>query len=251
MSFLRDKIDQVICHALSKKMIEPTFGFISFEYQRHNQRRLEHLASLGLEIGDKQVLEVGAGIGDHTSFFLDRSSEVTISEPRNRNLEILRLRFPGKEIVSLNLESPEGFANRQFDIVFCYGVLYHLRDPEKALRFMAPLCRDLLLLETCVSYLDNGQVNPCDEDAEHATQAISGIGCRPARSYLFNLLKELFPFVYIPKTQPAHEEFPTDWTQPSPPGGVHKLSRAVLIASRHELNNPFLLSTLPDKQERN
>ncbi|MBX9771079.1 MAG: class I SAM-dependent methyltransferase, partial [Candidatus Obscuribacterales bacterium] len=117
-------------------MLEPSFGFISFEYQRHNQRRLEHLAGLGLDLSNKHVLELGAGIGDHTSFFLDRNCEVTISEPRKENLEILKLRFPTKEILSLDLESPSPL-NRQFDIVYCYGVLYHLADPEKALRFMA------------------------------------------------------------------------------------------------------------------
>lgn len=247
MSFLKEKIDKAVCNALSKKMIDPTFGFISFEYQRHNQRRLEHLASLGLDIRHKEVLELGAGIGDHTSFFLDRDCKVTITEPRLENLEILKLRFPGREILSFDLEVPGGLGDRQFDIVYCYGVLYHLCDPEKALRFMASHCRDLFLLETCVSYLDNGEINACSEDAAHVTQAISGRGCRPARSYLFNLLKELFPFVYVPKTQPAHEEFPMDWTQPSSPQGVHKLTRAIFIASRKELNNPLLLSQLPDK----
>ena len=42
-------------------------------YQRHNQRRLEHLSSLNLDIFSKTVIEVGAGIGDHTSFFVDFS----------------------------------------------------------------------------------------------------------------------------------------------------------------------------------
>lgn len=249
MSFLKDKVNQVLCHSLSKKMLEPSFGFISFEYQRHNQRRLEHLAGLGLDLTNKHVLELGAGIGDHTSFFLDRNCEVTISEPRKENLEILKLRFPDKEILSLDLESPSPL-NRQFDIVYCYGVLYHLADPEKALRFMAPLCSDLFLLETSVSYLDNGQVNVCDEDAEHITQAVSGSGCRPARSYVFNLLKELFPYVYMPKTQPVHEEFPSDWTQSSSPTGPHKLTRAIFIGSRKELNNPLLSSSIPDKQSK-
>ncbi|MEG4231950.1 hypothetical protein QUA40_07545 [Microcoleus sp. Pol11C3] len=51
-------------------------------YLRHNQRKLEHLASLGLDIVGKTVLELGAGIGDHTSFFRDRSCEVIVTEGR-------------------------------------------------------------------------------------------------------------------------------------------------------------------------
>src|SRR5580704_12589348 len=45
-------------------------------YQRHNQRRQEHLASLQLDLVSKSVLEVGAGVGDHTFYFLDRDCTV-------------------------------------------------------------------------------------------------------------------------------------------------------------------------------
>ncbi len=47
----------------------PLACFQSEHYQRHNEKRLEHLASLNLPIADSTVLEVGAGIGDHTGFF--------------------------------------------------------------------------------------------------------------------------------------------------------------------------------------
>src|SRR5260221_131264 len=55
-------------------------------YPRHNARRLEHLASLGIDLFDKSVLEVGAGIGDLTSFFLDRGCTVTSVEARADNV---------------------------------------------------------------------------------------------------------------------------------------------------------------------
>ena len=57
-------------------------AFRNFQYLRMNARRLEHLASLGLPIAGREVLEVGAGIGDLTSFFLDRGCSVTAIEPR-------------------------------------------------------------------------------------------------------------------------------------------------------------------------
>lgn len=49
-------------------MLRPTAErhFHSIFYLRHNARRQEHLATLGLDLGNKSVLEVGAGIGDHT-----------------------------------------------------------------------------------------------------------------------------------------------------------------------------------------
>jgi 16S rRNA A1518/A1519 N6-dimethyltransferase RsmA/KsgA/DIM1 with predicted DNA glycosylase/AP lyase activity len=56
-------------------------------YQRFNARRLEHLATLGLDLWDKTVLEVGAGVGDLTSFFLDRGCKVTSVEARAENIQ--------------------------------------------------------------------------------------------------------------------------------------------------------------------
>src|SRR5438045_257276 len=46
--------------------------FLSPAYQSHNIARLQHLDSLGLDLSGKRVLEVGAGVGDHTLFYLYR-----------------------------------------------------------------------------------------------------------------------------------------------------------------------------------
>ena len=63
-------------------------SFRGGHYQRHNARRLEHLASLRLDLAGKRVLEVGAGIGDHTTFFLDRDCTVVATEPRPENCRV-------------------------------------------------------------------------------------------------------------------------------------------------------------------
>jgi SAM-dependent methyltransferase len=243
-------VDKLLSGYIAKRMIKPTFGFLSYDYQRHNMRRLEHLASLDLNIAGKSVLEIGAGIGDHTSFFLDRGCSVTITEPRQDNREILKMRFPSQEVLSLDLEHPTADTKYNADIVYCYGVLYHLQNPEAALRFMRSLSKELLLLETCVSYTDNGQANLCAEDANHTTQAFSGTGCRPARSFIFKILKELFPYVYLPKTQPWHKEFPLDWTLPETPGGPYQLTRAIFIGSTAKLEQKSLVDYLPEKYTR-
>ena len=44
--------------------------FLSKHYQMHNVARLSHLESLGLPINGKSVMEFGAGIGDHTFYYL-------------------------------------------------------------------------------------------------------------------------------------------------------------------------------------
>ncbi len=221
-------------------------AFLNPAYRRHTQRRQEHLASLGLPLANSTVLEVGAGMGDHTSFFLDRGCQVVSTEARPENLDELRAQYPDLNVRQLDLENPDPTLNETFDIIYCYGLLYHLGKPAEAIEFMAKHCGKMLLLETCVSFGDEEAINLCVENAENVGQSASGQGCRPTRSWVYRELKKHFEHVYLPTTQPNHEEFPLDWT--SPHSG--SLSRAVFIASRHELESPVLVEAIPMQQIR-
>ncbi len=225
----------------------PEDVFWSAQYIRHNQRRQEHLASLRLPIGGRTVLETGAGIGDHTSFFLDRGCDVIVTEGRAANIARLRKRYPKLRVEHLDLNQPP-VQGPQVDIVYCYGTLYHLERPAGALKFMAGCCKELLLLETAVSGGTGQNLHPVREYRGSASQAVSGVGCRPTRDWVCARLKEEFPHVYLPQTQPWHEEFPLEWEglefDPS------KLTRAVFVASRTALDNPVLLESIPDRQIR-
>src|SRR5690349_18827095 len=112
-------------------------NFSSWRYQRHNSRRLEHLASLGLNLQNRRVLEVGAGIGDHTHFYIDRKCQVVTTEGRKENFDLLRKRYPELETHLLDLDDPRPVIKGVFDVIHCYGVLYHLKTPSEALQFLA------------------------------------------------------------------------------------------------------------------
>ncbi|MFC5354282.1 class I SAM-dependent methyltransferase [Azospirillum himalayense] len=223
-------------------------SFTSEPYQRHNRRRQEHLASLGLDIAGRRVLEIGAGIGDHTGFFVDRGCRVTSTDGRQDCLDMLASRFPGVRTVlfDANGEQPPGL--EPHEIVYAYGLLYHLRSPETALAVMGRLCTDMLLLETCVSGGTESRLVMADEVMGDPTQALDGLGCRPTRRWVWDRLNELFPHVYATVTQPWHEQFPVDWTAPDVGGSG--LIRAIFVASRRPIDNPLLSSTLPDRQSR-
>jgi hypothetical protein len=186
----------------SKEQIDPREEFSGRHYLRHNRRRQEHLATLGLQLAGRSVIEVGAGIGDHTEFFLDRECSVLTSEGRPENVQILRDRFPYIAVRWLDLDDPDPDFHESAEVVYCYGTLYHLSRPERALEFMADACTDLLLVETCVSFGEGQELNPVDEPVEHPSQSLSGRGCRPTRAWVFDRLGSLFPFVYVPRTQP-------------------------------------------------
>jgi FkbM family methyltransferase len=219
-----------------------------------NARRLEHLAGMGLPIAGRDVLEVGAGVGDLTSFFLDRGCRVTAIEPRADNRAYFATQYgePGTSPTERLLILP-GDAWRlsvrgevpPHSVLFCYGVLYHLDRPLDALREMAASCTDLMVLETRVSYAADERLELEEEDGAHPTNAVSGTGCLPSRRWVYARLAELFAYVYMPLTQPAHPQFHLDWRGREPPPGRH---RAIFVASRRELSNSVLHRGVPDLQ---
>jgi SAM-dependent methyltransferase len=225
---------------------DPEGEFSSHEYRRHNQRRQEHLASLRLPLPGKTVLEVGAGIGDHTSFFIDRGCDVTTTDGRPENVDLLRRRYPKLDVRLLDLDPPTTDP-LSVDVVYCYGLLYHLSHPEEAIRYLARSAGELLLLETCVSLGLDEAVNLVDEQRTSPSQAVSGTGCRPTRTWIWARLREEFEFVYATATQPWHEQFPLDWNV-GPSGG--QLTRAVFVAARMPVAGVDLLAELPTVQRR-
>jgi ubiquinone/menaquinone biosynthesis C-methylase UbiE len=237
--------------AAVKKLMQPfdpVYSFHSNHYLRHNTRKLEHLASLRIPVTGMTVLEVGAGIGDHSEYYLDRGCQITITEARPENLHYLQRRYPDQAVQFLDMERPSPLSNAPFDLIHCYGLLYHLSNPEPALEFLSRNCKYMLLLETCVSFGSEKAINPVQEKRGDFTQAVSGTGCRPTRPWLFEKLQSLFEYVYLPTTQPNHDEFPIDWTAPE----KHQasFSRAIFIASRQPINNELLTVSLVDQQAR-
>ena len=222
-------------------------------YARHNQRRLEHLASLGLDLHGKSVLEPGAGVGDHTLFYLDRGCRVTSVEPRAENCAAYRRNLidswtpdaANATLIEAPFEAIDGLRER-FDVVHCYGFLYHVGDPEAAIAVLARRCSGLMVLETCVSMEEGIAVNVTDEPEANPAQAFDGKGCRPTRGWVMQSLARHFEHVYATRTQPAHDEFPTDWTKP----WVNRsgLTRAVFVGARAEIKNQNLARYLPNPQ---
>lgn len=221
-------------------------NFLHDRYRRHNQRRQEHLATLGLPLAGRSVLEVGAGIGDHTSFFLDRGCRVTVSDAREELLDHARHRYPEVRTVVLDLDSSEPVTGVDVhDVVYAYGILYHLGHPARAIERLASLTGSLLLIETCVSPGDHVDVGLLSENASDPTQAKHGVGCRPTRPWVMQELRRYFPHVYNTRSQPWHEEFPVDWTAPAP--SSTGLYRSVFVASRSALANDRLVEGMVDK----
>lgn len=224
----------------------PEDTFSAAYYQTHNVARLRHLDSLGIDFNNKRVLEIGAGIGDHTYYLLIKGAKVTSTDARPELVERLKSRF-GNDCFTLDAEKDiEMLKNLpHFDIIYCYGLLYHLGKPADFLAALKGKC-DILLLETCVSS-DHRETGPyvVDENPADPTQASSGKGCRPSRNWIVNQLNQIFQYVYFPITQPFHPQFPLDWNKEIE--DRDELIRSIFIGSNHELTNANLTNQLPVK----
>src|SRR5579864_8390939 len=121
--------------------------FLEPQALRINLARQGHLAALGLDLHAKRVLEVGAGIGLHTAFFEQRGCDVLSTDANPINVaEMLRL-YPHRKIGVLDLDRPTALTDLgSFEIVYCYGTLYHLADPNGALARLAAVCTGQILV---------------------------------------------------------------------------------------------------------
>lgn len=228
-----------------KSAEERAFGvFLTPGAHAINEARQRHLATLGLNLQGKTVLEVGAGIGLHTPFFLERGCTVTVTDGRAENVGEIKRRLPSVRtaVVDMEIDQPLTHLGR-FDIVYCYGLLYHLGNPERALGRLAEVCDGQLLLETAVSAGNYDELLLL-RDPDYLNQAVSGTGCRPTRLWVINRLRALFGHAYIPRTQPRHVDFPTDWEQPP----MQMNYRSIFIGSRAALDLSTLSATVPMQQ---
>lgn len=197
-----------------------------------------------MNLYDRRVLEVGAGIGKLTHFFQERDCAIVSTDARGSLVERFRYHHPKSYVYQADLMVPgEHLVFGRFEVVFCYGVLYHLPKPDRCLFELSEVCSDLFLLETAVYPEDNGEVNPVIEGG--IDQSIYGQGCRPARNWIWDQLHHYFEYVYLPIKQPNYPAYATEWPAPS---GI--MPRAVFIASRNSLRVDTLSMGLLNRQER-
>lgn len=210
-----------------------------------NRARLDHLASLGLDIDGRRVIEVGAGIGLLSVFFEARGCQLLSTEGRSDNLAEIARRLPARQTRQVDLDRDHDLtALGRFDHAFCYGTLYHLAKPLEALAALAGVA-DTLLLETCLTPGAHVDMHLVREGPSH-NQALAGVGCRPTRPWIMQTLRALWGHAYTTTDQPDHPDFEIDWLL----SYKHGNHRAVFVASRTPLQEPKLTETLPDRQPR-
>ena len=230
-----------------QNVVEAKIGrevFFTREAFAINRARLSHLASLGLDLAGKEVLEVGGGVGLHTDFFEKLGCKVMFTDARADNIAYVNRHYPHRQTETIDLDAESDLKRLgTFDVVYCYGTLYHLSKPEQALKELAKICREKIFIETCVALDGEDTIHFVEELRENPNQSFYGVGCRPTRSWVMARLKKYFGYAYATVKQPTYPDFVSDWTNPKP----QKLYRAIFVGSKQPISNPNLSDTLLDK----
>jgi FkbM family methyltransferase len=206
-----------------------------------NRARLAHLESLGLPLSGKSVLDAGCGVGHLARFFVERGCRTVCVDARSENIDRLRALYPDLEAAVANVETGRLADFGVFDIVFCYGLLYHLANPVAGLANIAGACGGLLLLETMIADHPLPLCRLADEPSETLNQAVGGMGSRPTPAFVAMALTRLgFPFVYAPLIPPGHPDFEFEWRGDFADSRDGHLLRCIFVASRSKLENSRL-----------
>ncbi len=212
--------------------------FFSPDVMSFNQSRMAHLDSLCLPLNGKTVLEPGSGPGVFTKHLISKGCNVHSLEARPENIDYYTnyVSHPNSKIVKFNVEVDDWLNVPVCDVTFCYGLLYHLKDPLTFLTNISSKTKEFCVLETVVS-LDtcSDDINNVYEEPHILNLSVEGTGCRPTRKFLINYLKTKFKYVYLTYTQPNFADYPVDFVN-----SYYYCARCILVASHVPLNIPTL-----------
>ncbi len=193
----------------------------------------DFLAKVQPQIAAGSALDVGCGVGDFSKFLAVLGFRVSAVDGREENVIEAKKRHPEISYRTANVEELPVAEMGIFDLVLCFGLLYHLENPFRAIRNLYSLTGKILLIETmCVpgsettmELLDEGQA----ED-----QGLNYVAFYPSETAIIKMLYRAgFPYVYRFVPLPVDELYTkTVW---------RKQLRTLLAASRSPVSAPNLV----------
>ena len=158
-------------------------------------------------LGLRTALDAGCGVGYFSGFLREMGFEVMAFDGRAENVEEARQRHAG---VSFRVGDVEDMAIRDFgafDFTLCFGLLYHLENPVRAMRNLASLTGKLLFLESMCVPGDAAVLHMRDEPRQE-DQGLNSLGLYPTEAGLIKMAYRAgFTGVYRFAEFPDHDDF--------------------------------------------
>ena len=183
------------------------------------------VAHLKPEMSLANALDAGCGVGFFAQALEECGLYVRGFDGRLENVLEARRRFPRIPFGQGDIEEPDIARLGTFDLVLCFGLVYHLENPMLAIRHLRALTGKGLLLESmCVPGAEAGMMlrsEPLQED-----QSLTDIALCPSEGCLVKMLYRAgFGEVYrvVASAMPDHDDFRET--------SEHARRRTVLFAS--------------------
>jgi SAM-dependent methyltransferase len=212
-------------------------SFIFDQYGAITDRRKSFLKPFLTEIADQLKLEtaldMGCGIGHFSEFLDEMGMKVIAVDVREENIREAKKRYPHLTFRVENIEDPSVTKLEPADLILCFGLLYHLENPYRAIRNLYSLTKRVLLIESMIFPRSIPGAALVDEVREQ-DQSLHYTALIPSETGFVKMLYRAgFPAVYKPVTLPNHEDFRTSLS--------HRRRRTVLLASKTTLKTKSVL----------
>ncbi len=188
----------------------------------------EWKAQLGLET----AWDIGCGVGSFSTLLMELGFQTRALDGREDNAAEAGRRNPGLLVRVADVEDPALVEFGASDLVLCFGLLYHLENPFRAIRNLRQLTGKILVIESVCTNDKDLKLLLVDEKP-HEDQGLRHVAFYPSESCLIKMLYLAgFPQVYGFTCLPDHPDF-------CPPKGRRRV-RTMLAATQVELPLPFL-----------
>jgi SAM-dependent methyltransferase len=165
------------------------------------------LPSLMRDYGVQTALDVGCGVGYFSDYLCGLGFNTVAFGVRSGNIEEARKRFPEVEFHVSDIEAEEFPLRRDFDVVLCYGLLYHLENPFRAIRNLYALTGKVAVIETRITP-GTSPVATLVREGQGEDQSLNSIALIPSELCLTMMLYHAgFGYVYRPVELPRYRDF--------------------------------------------
>jgi FkbM family methyltransferase len=188
------------------------------------------------------ALDAGCGLGFFSALLEEAGLAVKGFDGRLENVIEARRRFPRIPFAERDIEDRGIVELGEFDLVLCFGLLYHLENPMRAIRHLRALTGSGLLLESmCVP--GSGSTMMLREEPRQEDQSLTDTAVYPTETCLVKMLYRAgFATVYRVSVMPDHDDFrESEWSE---------RRRTVLFAAAIPIHAPGLELLIEPREEK-
>jgi SAM-dependent methyltransferase len=178
------------------------------------------------------TIDVGCGLGHFCGLLKSLGLNVLGVDGRRQNVEEAQRRFPDIPFRECDAQDPTLCDLGQFDLVFCFGLLYHLENPLLTIRHLHAMTAKLLLIESVI-FPGEDPIMALVDEGPTEDQGLNHFAFYPTEACLIKMLyRSGFSNVYGFTSQPIHPEYHV--------GENLRRTRTILAASVRSVQSALL-----------